>query len=202
MAALRGLGDLRDPDAAGAWLRGIVRYVCLTRLRERRPSAPLDREPAAAGPSPEEVVDANALRDWVWTALDGMSEPLRPATMLRYFSRTSSYSEIAQISGVPVGTVRSRLNMARHRLADALLESAALAHREAAALVDDRRRHFDGAFSEYNRGIGCEQYVSACTDDVRIGEAGQPAAVSPYPVRHGRSLGIGAWTMSCPKSPS
>jgi RNA polymerase sigma-70 factor (ECF subfamily) len=48
--------------------------------------------------------------------------------MLRHFSTASSYSAIADICDVPVGTVRSRLNAARERLADELLTTAAAAH--------------------------------------------------------------------------
>jgi RNA polymerase sigma-70 factor (ECF subfamily) len=42
--------------------------------------------------------------------------------------RASAYEAIADLCGVPVGTVRSRLNAARTQLADALLETAAERH--------------------------------------------------------------------------
>jgi RNA polymerase sigma-70 factor (ECF subfamily) len=48
--------------------------------------------------------------------------------VLRYFTAASSYEAIADLCGVPVGTVRSRLNAARGKLADALLETAAEPH--------------------------------------------------------------------------
>lgn len=180
MVALRRLEDLRDPDAAGAWLCAIVRNLCLTRLRERAPGALIESERAAPGPSPEQIVEEMALRDWVWTALDALSEPLRLTAILRFFSRTSSYEEIALICGVPVGTVRSRLNQARLKLGGALLESAASAHRDAAALADHRRRHFTDAFDEYNSGVGCDLYLAACTGDVEIGGAGEPVLPRGY----------------------
>jgi RNA polymerase sigma-70 factor (ECF subfamily) len=81
-----------------------------------------------------------ALRDWVWTALGRLSEPLRLAVMLRYFSSASSYEAIAELSDVPVGTVRSRLSAAKARLADELLETAAEAHADADA---HRRRSLE-----------------------------------------------------------
>lgn len=49
-------------------------------------------------------------------------------------------------------TAHSRLNQARLKLGGALLESAASAHRDAAAMADHRRRHFTDAFDEYNSG--------------------------------------------------
>jgi hypothetical protein len=66
----------------------------------------------------------------VWTALERLPEPQRVAVMLRHFSTANSYSAIADICDVPVGTVRSRLNAARGRLADELLATAAAAHTE------------------------------------------------------------------------
>ena len=69
----------------------------------------------------------------MWTALERLSEPLRLAVMLRYFTGASSYEAIAELSGVPVGTVRSRLSAAKAKLAEELLETAAAAHDEADA---------------------------------------------------------------------
>jgi sigma-70-like protein len=57
--------------------------------------------------------------------------------MLRYFTAASSYEAIAEICGVPVGTVRSRLHAAKAKLADELLQTAAEAHADAEA----HRRH-------------------------------------------------------------
>jgi RNA polymerase sigma-70 factor (ECF subfamily) len=84
-------------------------------------------EPPAGTPV-EAALDRLALRDWVWAALDRLSPPLRLAVVLRYFSGASSYDAIADLCGVPVGTIRSRLNAARTQLADALLETAAERH--------------------------------------------------------------------------
>jgi RNA polymerase sigma-70 factor (ECF subfamily) len=95
--------------------------------------------------------------------------------MLRYFSRTPSYDEVALICGVPMGTVRSRLSQVNVKLGQALLDTAAAAHHDAAALTASRRRHFTQAFAEYNDAIGCDLYVEACTADVEIGAAGTPA---------------------------
>lgn len=131
--ALRRIGDLRDPSAARAWLMRILGNVCLAELRrptveptaEIEPAGDPDRAPV------EEAIERTALRDWVWTALGGLSEPLRVAVVLRYFTSANSYDAIAELCGVPVGTVRSRLNAARKQLADELLRTAAGAHPDA-----------------------------------------------------------------------
>jgi RNA polymerase sigma-70 factor, ECF subfamily len=126
--ALRRIGDLRDPAAARAWLLAILGNVCRAQLRRATPEPMADVPEPPAGAPVEAAIDRLALRDWVWTALDRLSPPLRLAVVLRYFSGASSYDAIADLSGVPVGTIRSRLNAARTQLADALLETAADRH--------------------------------------------------------------------------
>jgi RNA polymerase sigma-70 factor (ECF subfamily) len=106
------------------WLLAVLRNVCLAELR--RPEIAPATEPTAA--AVDEAIDQLALTEWVWTALERLSEPLRTPLVLRYFSNASSYEAIADVCGVPVGTVRSRLNAARAKLADELLATAALAH--------------------------------------------------------------------------
>jgi RNA polymerase sigma-70 factor (ECF subfamily) len=122
--ALRRIDGLRDPAAARGWLLTVLRNVCLTELR--RPEIAPAAEPTAA--SVDDAIDRLAVSEWVWTAIERLREPLRTPVVLRYFSNASSYDAIADVCGVPVGTVRSRLNAARTRLADELLATAALAH--------------------------------------------------------------------------
>jgi RNA polymerase sigma-70 factor (ECF subfamily) len=138
LIALRRIGDLRRPAAARGWLVAILVNVCRGQLR--RPAALPVAEPperAAPGGGVEEAIERLALRDWVWAALDRLSEPLRLAVVLRHFTPMSSYDAIAEACGVPVGTVRSRLSAARARLADELLAAAADAN---ADLEANRRR--------------------------------------------------------------
>jgi RNA polymerase sigma factor (sigma-70 family) len=170
LVALGRLDELREPAAVRAWLRTILRRACLARLRDAR-ERPLERIEDLAGPAldalPEQAIDRLAVRDWVWSALGDLSEPLRLTVMLRYFSRASSYEEIAAICGVPVGTVRSRLSEARRKLGEALAESAARAHADSGALTDARRRHFDAVFDDYNRGSSA-LYAASCSDDLVV----------------------------------
>ena len=147
LIALRRIGDLRDPAAVRAWLLAILGNVCRAQLR--RPAT----DPVAVVPEPpperpvDEAIDRLALRDWVWTALERLSPVLRLPVVLRYFTGASSYEEIADLCGVPVGTVRSRLNAARAKLADALLETAGEPHpaagRELAVALGVAMRGFE-----------------------------------------------------------
>lgn len=140
--ALTKIGTLRDPAAVGGWLRRILRNVCLMQLRRRVEQPVGDASDIASStsartatsPSVEQTVEGLVLRDWVWRAIEELSEPLRMAVMLRFFTSYHSYESIAAVCAVPIGTVRSRLNAAKRTLAERLLA-------EAATLDSDARRH-------------------------------------------------------------
>jgi RNA polymerase sigma factor (sigma-70 family) len=166
LIALRTIDRLRDPEAVGGWLCGIVRNVCLMRLRERQGEIPFDELPrhvesSFVESSVEETIDRLAMREWVWTALGRLPENLQVTAMLRYFGSHSSYGEISAILGVPMGTVKSRLNTAKLKLAEALLETAGLEHSETRRLTEARASFFDTAYAEYNRAEGYDILASA-----------------------------------------
>ncbi|MFF1741921.1 RNA polymerase sigma factor [Streptomyces mirabilis] len=145
LTALRRIGDVRDPAAVGAWLRAVVRNAARMRLRVTRETPGLDGldhlHPCDHEPShPERVVEQHAMRDWIWDAVEELPEQLRLVLMLRHFSGITSYQEIAAACEIPVGTVRSRLNQARAKLAQVLLSTAAQAHDDASALTEDSRQ--------------------------------------------------------------
>ncbi|WP_033342190.1 RNA polymerase sigma factor [Catenuloplanes japonicus] len=157
LTALRQITGLRDPEAAGPWLKAIVRNNCRMRLRSVRRATPVaDPEPLlpAGGPRPDEALDRAAERDWVWHALGTLSEPVREAMLLRYFTDYSSYQRIADVCGVPVGTVRSRLRDGRRALTatlrataesypDARVSVSARAEAEATLAAGSRGDHAD-----------------------------------------------------------
>ncbi|MET7876278.1 RNA polymerase sigma factor [Micromonospora profundi] len=143
VVALRRIGDVRDPAAIGPWLRMIVRNNSRTALRRPRPVPVAEPEwfaGPAETPTPEQALDRGAMRDWVWHAIGQLSETDRLVTLLRYFSDASSYEQIAAVCGVPVGTVRSRLNHARRALAGGLRRAATAAQADVTAANDARWR--------------------------------------------------------------
>ncbi|MFI6084404.1 RNA polymerase sigma factor [Streptomyces sp. NPDC051217] len=136
LIALRRMGEVRQPESVGAWLRMIVRNVCRSRLRSAASTTPVsDLTVLASEASPERVIERHAMRDWLWRAIDELSPTLRMTVMLRHFSpRTPSYEQIAALCGVPVGTVRSRLSEARAKLAEAMATTADSVHDDTVAL--------------------------------------------------------------------
>ncbi|MFB9246791.1 RNA polymerase sigma factor [Sphaerisporangium melleum] len=133
VTALRRIGDVRDPRAAGPWLRMIVRNRCRDLLRAARltePVAESSLRDIADGPG--ELLERHAMRDWIWEAIEELSPALRLPLVLRHFTEgVTGYEHIARVCGVPVGTVRSRLAQARAKLAATLEATAAGAHSDA-----------------------------------------------------------------------
>lgn len=122
-----------------AWLFAIVRNCC--RTAQSRASgrvalvvnegslgddlaAQLDAQPDL-GPSPEEEVLRKADVALVRAAIEAMPEPFREAIVLRELEDLS-YAEVSEVTGVPIGTVMSRLARGRAMLAKELLPSAAV----------------------------------------------------------------------------
>ncbi|MFI6274970.1 RNA polymerase sigma factor [Streptomyces sp. NPDC050988] len=130
VTALRRVGDVRDPAAIGPWLRMIVRNAARSLLRGSVAFRPIDdlHVPSTEA-GPERRLEHHAMRDWIWEAIEELSPALRLPLVLRHFSTgVTSYERIADACGVPVGTVRSRLNQGRAKLATALTATADAPH--------------------------------------------------------------------------
>jgi RNA polymerase sigma-70 factor (ECF subfamily) len=82
--------------------------------------------------TPEEEVIAKLLREDIERALDALPDAFRIAIVL-VDVQGNSYTEAADLLGVPVGTVRSRLARARAQLQRALWQ-----HAKDAGLLDRR----------------------------------------------------------------
>ncbi len=125
LRALRGFAGYRGGDAR-AWVLSIVRNACYTWLHRRGifPAASAD-DPAeladdpAAGPEAHVIrrADAQLLR----AALEDLPVEFREALVLRE-QEGLSYKEIAEVTGVPLGTVMSRLARGRKQLQHLVLK--------------------------------------------------------------------------------
>lgn len=182
LIALSRCAALRDPAAVGAWLRGITRYVCRRRLDGLGSDAAVVAGLDVDGPGPESAIEALATRDWVWTALDALSPPLRHAIVLRYFSEARTYESIAAVLGVPVGTVRSRLSEGRRILAASLRAVADAAHVDHGQVQRDRDALFAAIYGEYNGGRDCATLRAALLSDAEL----RAGADGSWPVVRGR----------------
>jgi RNA polymerase sigma-70 factor (ECF subfamily) len=124
LRAFRFFSGFHGGDAR-AWLLKIVRNTCYTWLRASRPlrdAAEFDENLSAPdyhAPNPEELLLQNDSGNLLHKALENLPEGLREVLILREIEGMS-YREIADITGVPLGTVMSSLSRARGRLRQAL----------------------------------------------------------------------------------
>jgi len=114
-----------------AWLFRIVTNRALDRVRarRRRPELPLDppedddiswAEPAAQGPDLADIASGREALAVVEQALTNVPEEQRAALLLRDVEGFA-YEEIALMTGVEVGTVKSRIHRARVVVRNALV---------------------------------------------------------------------------------
>jgi RNA polymerase sigma factor (sigma-70 family) len=171
LTALARIGDLRDPAAAGPWLKMIVRNLCRKRLRVTAPILTGDPPPVPVA-DPQQVLERHAQRDWVWHTVGQLSPPLRTVTLLRYFSSVTRYDEIAAACGIPLGTVRSRLNEARGVLSRTLSATRDGAYDQVGAATARRRRQAEDTIAAHHDGTFGAVLRDTWWPDVDIAWAG------------------------------
>jgi RNA polymerase sigma factor (sigma-70 family) len=127
LRALRHFDSYRGP-AMKPWLLAILRNVCNAELTRRgkqetelagdeqaEATPPIWQEPTA---SPEAALLRQQDGDAIRRLVAALPQPFREAIVMREINDLS-YHEIAEVAGVPVGTVMSRLARARAMLRSA-----------------------------------------------------------------------------------
>ena len=125
LRAFRYFDSYRDGDAK-SWILKIVRRTCYDWLEHNRPTevVPLevDGEPEGSAHTPAVgTVDADALLQSrsdlrrLDELIEGLPAQLREAIVLRELHELD-YRQIAEVTGVPIETVMSRLHRARAAL--------------------------------------------------------------------------------------
>jgi RNA polymerase sigma-70 factor, ECF subfamily len=129
LRAFRFFESFRGP-AIKPWLLAILRNVCRAEQARRAGlvvGTELVTDETAEGEPPlwseaRETPETEALRrhdaEQIMSLVAALPEPFREAVVLREINELS-YREIADVAGVPVGTVMSRLARARSMLRDA-----------------------------------------------------------------------------------
>ncbi len=117
---LRGMPRLRDASRLRAWIFGIARRVVMDRLREKY------AEPARVSTDDVDLAaedDAVDLREELALLQEELARlpvPEREVLVLFYLEELTLL-EIAEVAGIPAGTVKSRLFRARRALRDQLI---------------------------------------------------------------------------------
>ncbi|MEL6381801.1 MAG: sigma-70 family RNA polymerase sigma factor [Cyanobacteria bacterium J06626_18] len=129
----RNLHKLQEVGRFKSWLGRITTNLFYDELRKRKRhqtplslDAPrllddgeLDWEVASEGPNPDEVLMTQEFYGQLQQAIAALPEVFRTTIVLREIQGLS-YEEIADITGVSLGTVKSRIARARHRLQEEL----------------------------------------------------------------------------------
>jgi RNA polymerase sigma factor (sigma-70 family) len=123
LRALRGIGNFSS-DNARAWVLTIVRHTTYSWLQKNRPAAAVLEALESIGgthtvefdaETPETALISRDDLTLLNAAIAALPIPLRETLVLREI-RELSYQEIAKATGVPIGTVMSRLARARGRI--------------------------------------------------------------------------------------
>jgi RNA polymerase sigma-70 factor (ECF subfamily) len=117
LAALSKLHQYDPQRPFGPWLMRIVANAATDRRRRRkvRRSEALDEGMVAGGPRPDIVAEREALGDRLRQALAELT-PRRRLAVVLFDVEGYSHGEIAEVLGIPEGTVRSEVFHARRRL--------------------------------------------------------------------------------------
>jgi len=116
------LSQLKDAASFGGWLKTILVRNCYQWLYRNRQRKNIDlleiQSEHWLEQELERKLDSLSTQSRLYAVLTHLPEALRSTVLLRYFSSFQSYNEIAGILSIPVGTVRSRLNEAKLKLAE------------------------------------------------------------------------------------
>jgi len=122
LRALRGFEGFRGA-AARPWLLKIVRNTCYTWMRDNRARTEMaefdESVHSIPGSTPETQSLGRERAEAVRSCIEQLPLDFREGIILREMEQLS-YEEIAEITGVPPGTVMSRLSRARARLSQCL----------------------------------------------------------------------------------
>jgi RNA polymerase sigma-70 factor, ECF subfamily len=123
LKAFRHLPSFKEEARFSSWLYQIALNLCRDRLRRRRGrefvslDAVAEAAPAAfrAEPSALDLVEAQDLSRAIASAVETLSEEQREVVVLKEYQGLT-FPEIAEVLGVPVSTVKTRLYRALSQL--------------------------------------------------------------------------------------
>jgi RNA polymerase sigma-70 factor (ECF subfamily) len=125
LRAYEGLKDFRFHSKLSTWIGRIAYNTCINYLEKKKPllgsfEDPADGERATSDIESEVLFSKKELETILATAIEKLS-PLHKTLIMLYHQKELTYIEIAQITVLPEGTVKSYLFRARKQLKDNLL---------------------------------------------------------------------------------
>ena len=128
LAMARGLKDFRGASSLSSWLYTIARSFCIKRRRRSKfapaPERSLETDAAAAvagladpGKGPEEALMGKRIEQALAAAIAGLAPSYREVLVLRDIEGLTA-PEVAEVIGISVSAVKSRLHRARTAIRD------------------------------------------------------------------------------------
>lgn len=133
---LRRIDQLREPERFAGWLRQVAVRMAINRATRRLPLPNVESEVleaasstqgnGASGSNGRDPLQELIRRERAHRLWDGLArlKPLDREALVAFYIHGRSLAEIAEDLDVPIGTVKRRLHVARHRLKDVLQASA------------------------------------------------------------------------------
>lgn len=177
LAMARGVGDFRGASSISTWLYTIARNFCLKKRRHRPPTAhgttprsDTDQNEAAQipdpRPNPEQVTESRQIDAILASAIASLEPTHREVLVLRDVEGLGA-ADVAEVVGISVQAVKSRLHRARRALREALVPHLGEAATPEAAkpgcpdVIDLFSRHLEGEISA-NTCAEMERHLSGC----------------------------------------
>ncbi len=121
VSVFRKVDRFSGRSAFSTWLYRVAVNTCYDALRRdrRRPTVPLPEHAEPPDAAAADEIDAAGLRPDIEKALAALPTEFRSAVVLADLEGLS-LQDVAEVLGVPVGTVKSRIFRGRRQLAEAL----------------------------------------------------------------------------------
>ena len=129
LRVFRGLKNFRAESSLSTWVGSITHHVCVDYLRNRKKEAgflSLDEDLKLAAKLPSDTswkqAENRDLNTLILTTIAKLPADYRTAITL-YHLDEKSYEEIAEITGMPMGTVKSHISRGRDLLRKLLISN-------------------------------------------------------------------------------
>lgn len=131
--AYKAIGSFDLEKNFYTWFYRILKNLCINHFHRRKKRSVSfsdieekagDRLFASDTPKPDEIFEANEMREKLWEAINQLKPQDKEIIILKEFNEFS-YKELAEALDIPIGSVMSRLYYARQRLSQLLLEELA-----------------------------------------------------------------------------
>ena len=160
LAAFRNLPGFRGQALLSTWLYQIARSFCIKERRRARPTTPLERDVPDRAPAPDVQVEARQIGQALAAAIGELPPEQREVLVLRDVEGMSA-QEAADVVGIEVGALKSRLHRARMALRGRLAGLVANAPEPCPELAQELTAY---AASEIDQAtcVKIEQHLAAC----------------------------------------